>query len=128
MMNFAPHKRSANRGENIVPMINVVFLLLMFFMMSAQITAPDPFDVTLPDSDSESTTAEENTLYVSDEGVLSYEGLSGDALWNAVAARDAKVPLVLRADTALDAAELAKLLPRLGEAGASDILLATGRK
>ena len=128
MMDFSPRHSSGNRGENIVPMIKVVFLLLMFFMMSAQISAPDPFEVTLPDSDSTSATIEDDTLYVSKEGTLSYEGLTGDALWNSLASRGTDAPLTLRADSALGADELAALLPKLSNAGVSEVLLATGRK
>ena len=36
--------------ESIVPMINVVFLLLIFFLMTAQIAPPDPFEINPPDS------------------------------------------------------------------------------
>lgn len=128
MMDFSPRRRSGNRGENIVPMINVVFLLLMFFMMSAQISAPDPFDVTLPDSETTSVTVEDDTLFVSKEGTLSYERLTGDALWDALASRETDAPLTLRADSDLGADQLAALLPKLSNAGVSDVMLATGRK
>ncbi|NHX27772.1 biopolymer transporter ExbD, partial [Escherichia coli] len=46
-MQFPQHPRR-DRGENIVPMINVVFLLLIFFLMTAQIGPPAPIDVTPP--------------------------------------------------------------------------------
>lgn len=46
-MDFAPPKRRP-RAESIVPMINVVFLLLIFFLMTAQIAPPDPFEVAPP--------------------------------------------------------------------------------
>ena len=44
-----PPKR--RRTESIVPMINVVFLLLIFFLMSARIAPPDPFEVAPPRAD-----------------------------------------------------------------------------
>jgi periplasmic protein TonB len=37
------------RAESVVPMINVVFLLLVFFLMTATIAPPDPFASVPPD-------------------------------------------------------------------------------
>ena len=54
MMDFSAPRRAPNRSENIIPMINVVFLLLMFFMLSAQVAPPDPFDVEVPVSEASS--------------------------------------------------------------------------
>ena len=47
-MEFAPASRPHTPRESVVPMINVVFLLLIFFLMTAQITAPTPVEVTPP--------------------------------------------------------------------------------
>ncbi len=33
-------------GDNLLPMINVVFLLLIFFLISAEMTPPEPFEVS----------------------------------------------------------------------------------
>ena len=35
-------------GDNLLPMINVVFLLLIFFLISAEMTPPEPFEVSSP--------------------------------------------------------------------------------
>jgi biopolymer transport protein ExbD len=42
--------RPRPRGESVVPMINVVFLLLIFFVMTATIVPPDPFAARPPSS------------------------------------------------------------------------------
>ena len=49
-MDFAPRRPARPARENIVPMINVVFLLLVFFVMTAQIAPPDPFDIAPPEA------------------------------------------------------------------------------
>ena len=38
-------------GINLVPLINIVFLLLIFFMLSGTLVTPDKFDIELPESD-----------------------------------------------------------------------------
>lgn len=125
-MNFAPSRPRRRTSENIVPMINVVFLLLIFFLISAQFTAPDPFDVTPPDSLSEANQPVSDTLFVAADGTLGFEGATNDAALARLAIRDPEKPLYLRADTALPARDLATLLPRLARLGVRDTRLVTG--
>ena len=61
-MRFAsPPRRSP--PESVVPMINVVFLLLIFFLISAQISPPDPFETRLPVAQSDGVQKHANILY-----------------------------------------------------------------
>ncbi len=124
MMDFSPVTPPRRAAENIVPMINVVFLLLIFFLMSAQIAPPDPIDVTVPDSTSEAAPLDPAALYVGADGTLAYGGVTGDAALAALADHDGV--LSLRADASLPAAKLAALLPRLAEAGVAGVELITG--
>ena len=39
--------------ENVLPLVNVVFLLLIFFMVAGSFTAPELFEVELPYSEGE---------------------------------------------------------------------------
>ena len=48
-MNFAPPRNPRMAQDRaIVPMINVVFLLLVFFLMTASLTPPPPREITAP--------------------------------------------------------------------------------
>jgi biopolymer transport protein ExbD len=118
-LRFSPARRRPPR-ENIVPMINVVFLLLIFFLMTAQITPPVPFDVTLPGSTGDGA-PERDVLHLSAGGALHFNGADGDAALAAVNPG----PLSIRADRAMQAAELARLLPRLAARGVTEISLLT---
>ncbi|MEY8838250.1 ExbD/TolR family protein, partial [Cribrihabitans sp. XS_ASV171] len=79
-----PPKRP--RGESIVPMINVVFLLLIFFLMTSQLAQPDPFDVTPPEAQSEAEAEAEPVLFVDDTGRLSFAGSEGRQALEALSA------------------------------------------
>lgn len=120
-----PPQRNPAQDRAIVPMINVVFLLLIFFLMSATLAPPDPFDITPPTSDGAETDRQPLTLHVSASGDFAYSGHEGEAIWPALATHEGALPL--RVDTAFSAAELAALLPRLAEAGLTDIHLLTVR-
>lgn len=125
-MDFATPRRR-RPSEAIVPMINVVFLLLIFFLMSAQITPPAPFDVTLPESASESAARPTDTLYMDAQGLLAFNGARGEAVFDALAAlATPDATLQIRADARLEAQALARLLPELAARGIAEIELLTG--
>lgn len=120
--------------ENLLPMINVIFLLLIFFLIAARMTAPEPFAVTPPRAQTEAEAEGDFTLFLSADGQLGYRAVQGDAALDALAAaRDvhcatadctADPPrLTLRADSALPAADLAALMPRLPALGFASIEL-----
>lgn len=47
---FAPAKRNSALDDNMVPMINIVFLLIIFFMIAGQIKTIETADISLPTS------------------------------------------------------------------------------
>ena len=118
-------------------MINVVFLLLIFFLMTAQIAPPMPFDVTPPNAAAQGDPAEADlTLYLSADGDLGYRDVRGPAALDALqqtlaelcgtgACGDNRPTLILRADGAVEGALLARLMPQLAQAGFSQIQLVT---
>jgi biopolymer transport protein ExbD len=117
------HTIRRRRAESVVPMINVVFLLLVFFLMTAQITAPEPFEVTPPSSAAQNPAQGGETLFVSAQGVLAYGPHRGQAVFAALGSREDPEPLQIRADHRVDGAVLAALLPKLAAAGISDVTL-----
>lgn len=108
------------RGESIVPMINVVFLLLIFFLMTSQLAQPEPFEVTLPQAALEAEAEAEPVLFIDAEGRMSFDGHEEEAALLALASAAADAPVVqLRADAGLEAAALAGILRSLAAAGLS---------
>lgn len=122
-MRLPAPKPRASQDRAIVPMINVVFLLLIFFLMSATLAPPDPFEVTPPTADGPQTDSQPGTLYISASGELAFNEARDAAIWPLLATYTD--PLPIRADAAWPAAELAALLPRLAEVGITDIRLLT---
>lgn len=136
------------KAEAIVPMINVVFLLLVFFLMTAQIAPPEPFEVSLPTGEQDTPVDGQVTLYVSGAGLIGYQDLRGDeaiaaalaALQEAAAAGDSAPvdpgaetaeatptshPLLLRADAEVEAVVIAGLIGELARAGVGNVTLVT---
>ncbi|WP_172327778.1 biopolymer transporter ExbD [Mangrovicoccus sp. HB161399] len=130
-----PPKRQPS--ESIIPMINVVFLLLIFFLMTAQIAPPAPFEVEPPKAASEAQPEGELTLLVDADGRLGFRDLAGgDEVLDAVAAEiedcsggcAGPAPLQIRVDAALPARQLAVLMAKLPAAGIRKAEIVTAAK
>jgi len=116
-----PRKRSAR--ESVVPMINVVFLLLIFFLMSAQIAPPEPFEVEPPHSSAQNPAEGQRTLYVAASGEMVLGDLRGEDIFAGLDDLGAGEPLIIRADRGVAAAQIAALLPRLAALGVERVKL-----
>ncbi|MBK1635988.1 hypothetical protein CKO19_09605 [Rhodovulum adriaticum] len=104
-------------------MINVVFLLLIFFLMTARLTPPEPFATTPPRAGG-ATAAEGATIYLSANGDLAFGTVRGDAVVAALAER-APGPVLLRADARAPAPDLARIVARLTAVGHGPVRLVT---
>lgn len=109
------------RAESIVPMINIVFLLLVFFLLSATIAPPEPFEVSPPTGEGPAAEeAGEAVLHLGRDGSLAFGELRGEAALEAAAGAP---KLVLRADAEVAGAAFAALLARLAAAGVESAAL-----
>ena len=125
-MDFRPARPRRRPAEAIVPMINVVFLLLIFFLMSAQIAPQAPFQVTPPLASGSAPGDSGDSLFLSADATPGYAGASGAGAWQALAERSAReAPLLIRADAELPAAALTQVLKRLAGLGITNVTLAT---
>ena len=119
----APPRRP--RAESIVPMINVVFLLLIFFLMTSRLTPPEPFEVEPPKAEEGAEAEETAVLFLSSEGEAGFKDLRGTEAVEAYVAENADkegAPQI-RADGKTEAAALARLLRELTEAGVQNVAL-----
>lgn len=134
------NSRNSNRSVavDMTPMIDIVFQLLIFFLVTAQMAQQTRTTLDLPQEKGEEAKETEQaglTINVLADGsvvvnddVLSYEALDrmvDDAIAR-VGGVDSLKPLV-RADRNCDAAKLNEVLNRLSARGLSAIRLATER-
>lgn len=113
------------RSESVVPMINVVFLLLIFFMISAKLAPPDPFELEPPASSGAESGAAEAILLVSAGGETAYGPARGATALDRAVAEAAGGPLALRVDGGLPAEDLAALVASLASRGVEAVELVT---
>lgn len=111
------------RAETIIPMINVVFLLLIFFMLTAQIAPPEPFEITPPESSAEIPALQQGVLYLSSGGDMAYGTARDDGVWTAISGANRASPLEIRADAGTPATLIASVLRRLRGIGIAEAQL-----
>jgi len=130
-MRFDRTARRRDQGEPVLPLINIVFLLLIFFMIAGKLTSSDPFEVTPPDSAAESLPdGEAPSLLLGADGSLAFEGevLAREALPGVLAALQAEGRLErlrLRADATADTPDVVALMELLRESGVERLHLLT---
>ncbi len=126
-----PQRR--DEDERILPLVNIVFLLLIFFMVAGRLAATDPFPVEPALSAAEGEAPPEPPLIlIAADGRLALDGAEMEeaALIEAVAARIASggaAEARLKADGGAEAAALVALLAKLKTVGVETALLLTSR-
>lgn len=128
--------RRPEEMEGTLPLINVVFLLLVFFMVAGALERLDAFRVDAPTAAAEGTARpERNVVLIGADGRLAYgdrivpapEDLSAAvAQTRALAGPEAlDAPLTVKADAAADAAFVVGVLEALRSAGVRRVSLLT---
>lgn len=126
-----PEPRPRNDEERVLPLINVVFLLLIFFMLAGRLAASDPFEVSPPASQSEAPAERQQVLVLlgaDGQLALDNEVVEAGALRQSVAARlseNENLGVRLKADAAAEASEVVAVMELLREAGVERLTLLT---
>ncbi|SDF03777.1 biopolymer transport protein ExbD [Celeribacter baekdonensis] len=136
-----PPRKRVTTG--LLPMINVVFLLLIFFLIAGEMQPPEPFDITPPEiTPPDITEAQEAegvfALFLDPSGQLAYRDQitsfeTRQAILSAIdterrAGCDGDLcdtVLLIHADKSTPAHFVAQLLPQLGALGFEQVNLVT---
>ncbi|NKN32792.1 ExbD/TolR family protein [Marichromatium bheemlicum] len=134
-MRFTRPQPRPSSDDQLIPLINVIFLMLIFFMLAGHIAPSDPIEIEPPRSseapEAQPPQPEQRTLLIATDGRLALDGnaLSPPQLQRRLAAWREAVPtgtLRIKADARLSAGQLQETLTLLRELGIEHItLLAT---
>ena len=123
-----------NDEERILPLINIVFLLLIFFMLAGRVTGSDPFRIEPPRSVSETDArAREMLVQIGAGGRVALDGevMEPAAVGAAVTERvsdDATVAVLVKADGRTEARRVVAMMEILRDAGVQRLKLLTLRE
>ncbi len=136
IVDTASKRRSSNSDDNLIPLINVVFLMLIFFMVAGHIEASDGVDISPPTSRNEADiNLDKLKVVVSSDSKTFVEGkeLSAQELTDRLnhyidmfsEAENNKAVVELKADNQLTAEALQEVLMLIKSAGINHISLVT---
>ena len=114
--------------EPMLPLINIVFLLLIFFMIAGSLQKLGPFEVDPPASQTAEGQPEDTiVMWFSNTGEIGIDDLTGglDRLSSMLPANYIGRPVEIRADREVEGARVVSLLTRLQELGIEEVQLMT---
>ena len=100
--------------ENIVPMINIVFLLLIFFLITSSLVPRPSEIIERPFGLSDSNVQDPNYLFITSNSKIIYLGQSGEIAWNLIKENKLNT-LTIEADRNLAADKFISLLNKLSD-------------
>jgi len=130
-MKFPEPEKKVQLLDPILPLINVVFLLLIFVMMMSRVEGTDGYDVSPPVSSSEDPAgARETLLVLAKNGSIHLAGVEIDNAVLMKFAREQKSDhpdaiVKIRADAEVDAMHLIALMESLRIGGMENLVLLT---
>ncbi len=126
-----PTRRPRSDEERVLPLINVVFLLLIFFMLAGRLAATDPFRVEPPSSASDAAAGARHVVVLAAaDGRIAVDGetVPEDRLVDTVRRRladDAGALVQLKGDASAEATHIVAIMEQLREAGVERLRLLT---
>ncbi len=100
--------------ENIVPMINIVFLLLIFFLITSSLV-PRPSEIIERSFGlSDSNVQDPSYLFITGNSEIMYRGQSGEIAWNLIKESNVNI-LTIEADRNLPATKFISFMNRLSD-------------
>ena len=133
-MNFRP-QRQGETDINITPLIDVVFLLLIFFMVSTTFERESEIRITLPEAseEQEETKPEfilvgidaQGQIYIDDEPLVDNRLSTIQAALQEQAQEATDLPVVIRADSVVSHQMVIKVMDAARRSGLVNITFAT---
>lgn len=135
ILNTGPERKPLGGDDNLIPLINVVFLMLIFFMVAGHITKSDKVKLMPPNSVSDTQSAEAEKVVLAathdDQIYLDDQPITQDKLSAALtqAFEQSKAPekfsVLVKVDADLPVEKLQALLKEVKAAGLTHVSLAT---
>ena len=133
-MNFRSHRRE-EVNVNLTPLIDVVFLLLIFFMVSTTFTKASQLSIDLPEATGEpsETPKEQIEILVDESGQYRVNGLALvdthlrtlQAAIYKISAGDTTLPMVISADAQASHQSVIRAMDAAGQMGFVHLSIAT---
>lgn len=135
-MKFTQHNSEEEFNINLTPLIDVVFLLLIFFMVSTTFDTTSQLKIKLPEASQQEVSSQQNKLEIVIDAkgrfFLNSREISSqksDALMAAIerAVTDRDQPVIIQSDAASPVQSLVTAMDVVGRLGLTQVSIATTR-
>ncbi len=131
--NLTPRGTGAGLDHSVIPMINVVFLILMFFLVVGHLQGIDASGIEVPLSNvDEPVRGNEESIILAADGVITWRGqqMKVDALKSIADSSGISLPpkVVVLTDAATRSAAVLELIVTLKQTGVESVALVTVQK
>lgn len=123
-----PPRQAASLDDRLIPLINIVFLLLIFFLIAGQVTQQQNAEIQPPISNAEPSMRNPEWLLEMDAAKqlrLNGESTALETLAQRLSLADAERPLSIKLDRALRAGDMDEVLHVVRTSGAAKVMLLT---
>ena len=123
-----PPRQSASLDDRLIPLINIVFLLLIFFLIAGQVTQQQNVEIQAPVSSAEPSMRNPEWLLEMDAAKhlrLDGESIALDALAQRLALQGAERSLSIKLDRTLRAGDMDEVLHIVRASGVAMVTLLT---
>ena len=133
-MKFSFQSQERRLDLTVLPMVNVVFLLLIFFMLVGRVGPKEEFDIAPPVSQSgQVESGQPVRVEINSSGIMAMEGRIIDTtelivLVTDILRQDSSTQIQLKADAGLDANALIRVMETLRLIGVAKLTLVTERE
>lgn len=124
-MTLARRTAPRRKTEPTIALINVVFLMLIFFLVAGTVAVPLDADLTLVRTDALEGRAPPDALILLSDGRLMFRGVETDVATYVAASKDSTLRIV--PDRAVPAARLIEVTLALRAEGAERVMIVTER-
>ncbi len=129
------NNKRVRREINLIPLINVIFLLLTFFMVAGKIEKVEPFKVNLPQSSNKNVSEirQNNIVYISRDGKIAVNNdfvTKSDFLtiMNTILLEKKDKEIVIKADSNVPSNQLVWVMGIIEKVGGTNISIITNVK
>lgn len=131
MNNLLAFNRAKNDDDNLIPLINIVFLLLIFFMVAGQMRAQLPEQLALPTSEFDLRENQDaHKLHIDNNLQIQIDNniVNQTELGQIIEQGGGNQSIAIYADASIKAAALADILLTIENAGVTEITLVVENK
>ncbi|MEM7067994.1 MAG: biopolymer transporter ExbD [Pseudomonadota bacterium] len=126
-MRRIPRKQLRQKRESTIALINIVFLMLIFFLVAGTLTTPLDQDVDIASLQLDQQAPPPDMVFIREDGSLTWQGTATDIpsimeRWESVQNVE-KAPMRIAADRNLSAMKLLETIEEFKATGAEEIKL-----